>query len=146
MLPICLNKEIMGWRVLTYIPAKGLPMLWPDPHDINIQAVILLDQCLMVSENACHSFVDCATDTRDVLEIFNGQLSHNHLGDFVGHTGETLRIHARMVGLHVEYVVVMCSELTASVLRLVETRKRKHNHVSDEDSEQLCGAGRLRII
>ena len=100
----------------------------------------------MVSENACHSFVDCPTDTRHVLEIFNGQLSHNHLGDFVGHTGETLRIHARVVGLHVEHVVAVCPELRASVLRLVGTRKRKHNHVSDEDSEQLCGAGRLRII
>lgn len=65
-------------------------MMWPDPHDINFQAVILPDQSLMASENVCFSFVDCATDTRHVLEVFDRKLLHDHLSDFVGHTGETL--------------------------------------------------------
>ncbi len=107
------------------IPATDFIIMWPDPHDINVQAVILLSQCLMVSKNVCRSFVDSATDTRHVLEIFDGNLSHNHLSNFVGHTGETLCLHARVVWFHVEDVMVVCSELAALVMRQVGKKERK---------------------
>ena len=52
-----------------------------------------------------------AIDTRYVLKIFEGKLLYNHLGGFVGQTGETLCLHVRVVSLHIDRVVLCVESL-----------------------------------